>query len=56
MSRAESHDVGGEGNSATCASVSGVVQRGIVNESQEKGDSGWLGRLSLSTMTVAVQA
>lgn len=39
MSRAESHDVGGEGSSATCASVGGcVLWRGAVSESQEKGD------------------
>ena len=37
ISRAESHDVGGEGSSATCASV-GDVWRGAVSESQEKGD------------------
>jgi hypothetical protein len=38
MSRAESHDIGGDGSSATCASVGGVLCLGGVSASHEKGD------------------
>lgn len=38
ISRAESHDVGGEGSSDSCVSFGGVFKRGVFNESQEKGD------------------
>jgi len=46
MSRAESHDVGGEGRPVT-SDVFGDVARGGLSASQENGEGEWLVRLSL---------